>query len=162
MCICIASSHISVTVDLVTDTVVFLFEKKKMQIGEVALKKLKGYNNLHFLSKTKHKGARVFLLLLFSFFLHTIWYNSAFIRLPHLYRQLLLHYFITYSTLRDAESKLGLRLLIYPIVYGHSHRKSYHRYIYYIYLFIYSDSCYLHTVFFKKGNVLCKHALSIV
>ena len=35
---CIASSHISVTVDLVTDTVVFLFEKKKMQIGEVALK----------------------------------------------------------------------------------------------------------------------------
>ena len=93
-----------------------------MQIGEVALKKLKGYNNLHFLSKTKHKGARVFLLLLFSFFLHTIWYNSAFIRLPHLYRQLLLHYFITYSTLRDAESKLGLRLLIYPIVYGHSHQ----------------------------------------
>ena len=65
---CIASSHISVTVDLVTDTVVFLFEKKKMQIGEVALKKLKGYNNLHFLSKTKHKGARVFLLFFFPSF----------------------------------------------------------------------------------------------
>ena len=119
---------------------------------EKSLSKLKGYNNLRFLSKTKHKG----MFFLFSFYIPFCVIVHLY---DHSYRQLLLHYFITYSTLRDAESKLGLRLLIYPIVYGHSHRKSYHRYVL-IYLSIGIPATYIQ-YFLKGGCKRCKHALSM-